>query len=166
MSLSSLDKALQPYGKKLCTQERLRRLLGVKEVDSPTYEKYITGPIERFERQKNIFNILHWADNPFGKEFRERFKKITGYDNRLEALKISFEELESPADRIGMSLNKAVWRLCRDHHPETLPVTSVDGRVEVQDRAWMTQLIKKVALFLGAEMVKITRYSGKEKEKG
>ena len=45
MSASLLEKALLPYEKKLQAQERLRKSLGVKEVERPTYERYITGPM-------------------------------------------------------------------------------------------------------------------------
>lgn len=152
MDLSQLEEALLPYEKKLRAQERLRRLLGVKEVEQPTYEKYITGPIERFDRRKDSFNLL-MPDNPFGEETRKRFKARTGYDSRAS---LPYCKLE-PEARIGQSLTSAAWRLCRDYHPETLPVTPPDGRLEVTDKAQMSRLVKKVALFFGAEAVRITR---------
>lgn len=65
MNLSQLEKAFLPYNKKLRTQDRLRRFLGVNEVDRPTYEQYIIGPVERFDRRKNAFATL-MPDNPFG----------------------------------------------------------------------------------------------------
>ena len=45
MDLRKLEEVLLPYEKKLRRQERLRRLLGVKEVDQQTYGKYILGPL-------------------------------------------------------------------------------------------------------------------------
>jgi reductive dehalogenase len=128
-------------------------MLGVREVDRPTYERYITGPIERFDRRKTAFMAIA-PDNPFGEEIRNRFKARTGYDSRAP---IPYSELDEPEDRIGQSLTAAAWRLCRDYYPDTLPVTPPEGRVEVADEAWMARLIKKVALFFGAEMVQITR---------
>ncbi|PKN30273.1 MAG: hypothetical protein CVU64_04085 [Deltaproteobacteria bacterium HGW-Deltaproteobacteria-21] len=41
MGPNELEKALMPFERKLRAQKRLRRLLGVREVDSPTYERYI-----------------------------------------------------------------------------------------------------------------------------
>ncbi|MCJ7496078.1 MAG: hypothetical protein MUP68_17880 [Deltaproteobacteria bacterium] len=70
MRTDNLKKALQPYEAKLQAQERFRKLIGVKEVDGPTYEKYIVGPIERFERKQN-----HQAKK-ISKIFRERLVKV------------------------------------------------------------------------------------------
>lgn len=152
MNLSQLEAAFLPYDKKLLAQERLRRFLGVKEVDRPTYEQYIIGPVERFDRRKNAFATL-MPDNPFGEEFRKRFKARTGYDSR-GPLPCSELELE---DRIGQSLSSAAGRLCREYSPNALPITPPEGRVEITDQAWMSRLIKKVALLFGAEMVRITK---------
>ena len=151
MDLSQLEKALLPYEEKLRAQERLRRRLGVREVDRPTYEKYIISPIERFDRRKNAFVAL-FPNNPFGEDIRQRFKASTGYDSREP---LPHSELE-PLDRIGQSMTLAAARLCREYHPEMLPITPAEGRVEVTDKAWMARLIKKVALLFGAEMVRIT----------
>ena len=151
MSLSQLEKALLPYEKKLRAQEKLRRYLGVREMDKPTYEQYIIGPVERFDRRKVTFQFLS-PDNPFGEKLRKRFKARTGYDSG-KPLPLSKLEHE---DRIGQSMSAAAMRLCREYHPKSLPVTPTEGRVEVADRAWMSRLIKKVALLFGADMVRIT----------
>ena len=153
MDLSQLEKVLLPYERKLRAQEERRRRLGVKEVERPTYERYITGTIERFDRRKSAFDIL-LPDNPFGEDIRERFKARTGYDFYAP---LPISELKKPEDRVSQSLNVALRRLCREYHPQTLPVTPVESRVEINDKARMTRLIKKVALFLGAEAVRITR---------
>lgn len=121
-------------------------------MERPTYEKDIIGPIERFDRRKTAFATL-MTDNPFGEEFRKQFKARTGSDSRAP---LPYTELE-PEDRIGQSLTSAARRLCWEYHPETLPLTPAEGRVEVTDKAWMTRLVKKAALFFGAEMVRITK---------
>ncbi|MDH4265172.1 MAG: reductive dehalogenase [Deltaproteobacteria bacterium] len=151
--MQKLEDALRPYEKKLQSQEKLRRLLGVNEVERPTYERYIIKPIERFDRRKNAFLTL-LANNPFGAEFRTRFRERTGVDHYSSPL--PYSEL-SPEDRIGQSLTAASWRLCREYEPKSLPITDSGGRVEITDRVEMTRLIKKVALFFGAELVRITR---------
>ena len=56
--MERLEKALLPYEKRLKAQERFRKFLGVKEVEQPTYQRYITGPIERFEKQRMAFLAL------------------------------------------------------------------------------------------------------------
>jgi len=153
MDCSMLEEALQPYEWMLQVQGRLRKRLGVKEVDRPTYERYIIGSIERFDRRKNAFMTLN-ADNPFGEEFRKRFKDRSGQDDWTTPL--PYSELE-PVDRIGLMLATAVRRPCFEYHPQPFPATVPEGRVEVTDPAWMSRLIKKVGLFLGAEMVRITK---------
>jgi ferredoxin len=153
MSLSMLGKALLPYELRLQAQERLRRLLGVREVEQPTYDKYIKGPIERFDRRKNAYMAL-MPDNPFGEEFRKTFKAYTGYDNW--SIPLPYSELETE-DRVGLSLAAAGRRLCFEYNPKPLKVTPLEGRVDVTDKGGMTRLIKKVSLFLGAEMVRIAK---------
>ena len=153
MDLKRLEEAFFLFEKKLRAQGRRRRLMGVKEVDRPTYEKHITGPVERFDRRKNAFMAMI-PDNPFGEEFRERFKARTGIDHYSKPL--PYGELE-PSDRIGQSLTSAAWRLCREYHPQTLSVTSAEARVDVTDKVWMSRFIKKVARWFGAEMVRIAR---------
>ncbi|MFH1091049.1 MAG: reductive dehalogenase [Pseudomonadota bacterium] len=150
---SLLEQVLEPFEKKPRAQERLRRRLGVREVERPTYERYITGPIERFHSQKNAFAAMK-PDNPFGQEFREKYLNRTGLDQYFQPLPES--DLE-PQDRLGQALTKAAMRLCMEYHPQPLPLTPPEGRIEVEDKAHMSRLIKKVALWCGAEIVRITR---------
>ena len=151
MKLSQLETALLPYEKKLRANEKLRHFIGVKEVDRPTYERYIIGPIERFDSRKILPNILN-SNEPIGEEFRRHFKERTGFDSVAH---LHYSELE-PDDRIGQSLEVAGWRVCLEYYPKTFPVTPAEGRLDVTDRAWMSRLIKKAALWYGAEMVRIT----------
>ncbi|MFH1652104.1 MAG: reductive dehalogenase domain-containing protein [Chloroflexota bacterium] len=146
------EEALLPYEHILRQQESRRRRMGVRQVEKPTYERYIIGPIERFDARKTAFGLTT-PGNPFGKEIHQRFQARTGYETRAP---LPYEEL-APEDRIGQSLTQAAWRLCRDHHPPTLPVTPENARFEVTDPAWMSRLIKKVALFFGAELVGISK---------
>jgi reductive dehalogenase len=156
VNLSMLEKALSPYERKLRAQENLRKRLGVKEVDRATYEKFIIGPVQRFDRRKNAF-MTPLPDNPFGEEVRRRFKARTGLDTYDDPLPfLPYGELD-PEDRIGQSLAEAAKQPCTKYYPSTLPVTPPEGRVEVKDKAWMARLIKKITLLFGAEMVRITK---------
>ena len=47
MDREQLDRILMPYEKILRAQETFRKRLGVREVEQPTYERYITGPGRR-----------------------------------------------------------------------------------------------------------------------
>jgi hypothetical protein len=84
-SMHRLEKALLPYEKKLQRQERFRRILGVKEVEGPTYQRYITGSVERFDKNRMAFLCMR-PDNPFGEDLRRKFKERTGYDHYLSPL--------------------------------------------------------------------------------
>ncbi|MBW1913108.1 MAG: 4Fe-4S dicluster domain-containing protein [Deltaproteobacteria bacterium] len=153
MDYRILEKALLPYEKALRAQEKFRKRLGVREVERPTYERYITGHIKRFHSQKNAFAVM-MPGNPFGEEFKEEYKRRTGIDHFSKPL--TPEELE-PGDRIGQALAAASWRICTEYYPEPLNVTPSEGRFEVTDRRWMSRLIKKVGMLLGADMVRIAR---------
>ena len=153
MDLSKLEKALLPFERKLSAQERRRRVLGVKEVDVPTYERYIQGPVKRFDSKKNAFAAM-LPENPYGKEFREIYEKRTGVDSFSKPL--PYKDLD-PEDRVYQALASASWRLCTEYYPEGLRVTPAEGRFEVENRARMSRLVKKVGVWLGAEMVRITR---------
>jgi reductive dehalogenase len=153
MDLGMLEKALEPYEKKLKAQERLRKSLGVKSVDRPTYERYITGPIERHHSQYNAFAALK-PDNEFGEEWRKIYKNRTGVNNFAQPLPAS--ELD-PGERLGQALCTVTGRICTGYHPEPLEITAPDGRYDVTDKKAMSRLVKKVGMWLGADMVRITR---------
>ena len=152
MSLSLLEEALLPYERKLQSQERLRRRLGVREVDRPTYERYITGPVERFDRRKNGFMTMV-EGNPFGEDFRDKLRKRIGDDFLAPP---RYAELSVEA-RMEFSLAQAASKVNDDYRPELPPVTPAETRVPVSDPTWMTRFIKKAGLLFGAEMVRIAR---------
>ncbi len=154
MNLKLFDQALLPYEAKLLAFEKRRTRIGVREVERPTYEKYIIGPVERFDHRRNAF-MATIPGNPFGEEMRQRLK-ARGIEAGIPLPPPLYGELE-PEDRMGYSLNTAARRLCREYHPQPLPLTPPEGRVEVIDRKQMSRAIKKAALFFGAEMVRITR---------
>jgi reductive dehalogenase len=150
-NMEKLEKALQPYEKELRRQERFRRSLGVREVDQPTYLRYITGPVERFEKTRMAFLCMR-PDNLYGEELRRKFKERTGYDHYLNPL--PYEELDYE-DRIGRAMADAAYRGCAEYNPTPFPVTEPEGRLEVKNAAWMSRLIKKVGLMFGADIVRI-----------
>ena len=150
--MDRLEKALLPYEKQLQRQEKFRRLLGVKEVEQPTYQRYVTGPIERFEKTRMAFLCMR-ADNPYGEELRRKFKAHTGHDHYLTPL--AYGELDYE-DRIARSMADASYRACSGYEPEPFPVTPPEGRLEIEDKAWMSTLIKKAGLMFGADIVRIT----------
>ncbi len=150
--MQRLEKALFPYEKKLQRQERFRRFLGVKEVERPTYQRYLTGSVERFDRNRMAFLCMR-PENPFGEDLRRKFKERTGYDHYLSPL--PYEELDYE-DRIGRAIADASYRGCAEYEPKPFPVTPPGGRLEIEDRAWVSRLINKTGLMFGADLVRIT----------
>jgi reductive dehalogenase len=148
-----LEKALLPYEIQLQKQEAFRKRLGVKEVDQPTYHRYITGDIARFEKQRMAFLCMR-PDNTYGEELRKKFKARTGRDHYLPHP--AYEELDTE-DRFGRALADAGYRACCEYDPVPFPVTPEPGRVEINDKVWMSRLIKKVSLLFGADMIRITK---------
>ena len=118
MDLSQLEKGLLVYEKRLKRQELRRKMLGVKDVHQPTYERYITGPVKRYSRGKNAFALLS-PKNPLGEEFRATYLKRTGATSSSRSLPMSKLGVE---DRINQSLGQAAWRLCKEYHPEPVPI--------------------------------------------
>ncbi len=151
--MQRLEKALLPYEEKLQRQEAFRKGLGVKEVNQPTYQRYITGPIERFEKERMAFLCMR-PDNPHGEALRKKFKARTGHDHYLTPL--AYEELDME-DRFGRALADAGYRACCEYDPVPFPVTPEPGRVDINDKARMSRIVKKVGLLFGADMVRITK---------
>jgi reductive dehalogenase len=151
--MQRLEKALLPYEIQLHKQEAFITRLGVKEVDQPTYHRYITGDIARFEKQRMAFLCMR-PDNTYGEELRRKFKAHTGRDHYLP--QPAYEELDTE-DRFGRALADAGYRACCEYDPVPFPVTPEQGRVEINDNVWMSRLIKKVSLLFGADMVRITK---------
>ena len=104
--LTRLESALQPYEKKLAKQETFRRRLGVVKVEEPTYQRYVTGTIQRFEKERMAFLCMR-PENPHGDALRKKFKKHTGYDHYLSPLPYAELEIE---DRFGRALADAGYR--------------------------------------------------------
>jgi hypothetical protein len=92
-------------------------------------------------------------ENPYGEDLRRKFKERTGYDHYLSPL--PYEELDYE-DRIARAMADASYRGCAEYDPKPFPVTPSEGRFEVEDRAWMSRLVKKVGLMFGADLVRIT----------
>jgi reductive dehalogenase len=149
-----IEKALLIFEKKLKAQEKFRQKLGVREIDRPTYDRYIAGNIERFDRRKNSMMLL-LPGNPHDEklELHGRIKKRTGTD--FYSI-LPYSDMD-PIDRIGQSLTQAAWRIAREYHPDPFLVTPDEYKVPIDDRARMSRLIKKIAMFFGAEMVRIAK---------
>ena len=92
-------------------------------------------------------------DNPHGAELRKKFKARTGHDHYISPL--PYQELDYE-DRIGRAMADDGYRICSEFDPRPFPVTPPAGRFEIEDRVWISRLIKKVGLMFGADVVRIT----------
>lgn len=146
-SLRVVDVGLEPFEKRLRAMEANRRRLGVREVERPTYEMYITGPIARFDRRKMAF-LRRDPDNPYTEGFAEAYASKADRERTMAEL--------GAGDRIARSFQEALWKICFTYQPDLRQVSSQEAQVPVDDLRWMTRLIKKLALFFGAEIVGIT----------
>ena len=147
-SLRILDAGLEPYEKKLRAMGDRRRRLGVKKVERPTYERYITGPIERFDRRRMAF-LRRDPENPWSEGYAEAYASRADRERSMAELEVG--------DRIARSLQEALWKICFTYNPDLRQIPPKEAQVPVDDLPWMTRLVKKVALFFGAEIVGITR---------
>lgn len=143
------DRVLQPFEKTLREQEAYRRIIGVKLVEKPTYERYIAGPLERYDRRRNAPQRIVLPDNPYTGDFMDRYKAHADRERDISELEVE--------NRFSRSLSDSAWQLCRAYEPNLLSISSQEGRFPVHNRAHMSRLIKKVTLFFGGQIVGITK---------
>ena len=154
MDLRKFDQAFLPFEAKLRAQEELRRRIGVREVDRPTYEKYIIGRIERFDHRRNGF-MASIPGNPFGEEMRQRLK-ARGIEGGISLLLPPLPRTGAGGPHWLLSERRRAEALPGISSPTSAPRLPGRGGAEVSDRRQMSRLIRGW-LFFGAEMVRITR---------
>ena len=171
--LESLGKSLDVYEDVLEQQERYRKSIGVRKVDEPYYEKLIVEPIKRFPRANCGFDRVGWD-----REFQGRMatqdkdwfdavsKSVYSFPSLARLSLASPPPITGPGDfadddLIAAAIGDASWKVHTDMGGFVLmsdfwtgPVNPVKVSIE-PDR--MSRLIKKVAMFFGADIVGICR---------
>ncbi len=100
---SVYDRELQPFEKILRTQEAYRRAIGVKLVEKPTYERYIAGPLERYDRRRNAPQRIVLPDNPYTGDFMDgQEAERYGLLNKL----VPHDQLEEATQELAAKIAK------------------------------------------------------------
>jgi len=135
------------------------RLPQVRRVEKPTYEQFIVGPVERFDERNTAFSRAMW-DIDYQAQIQAAMAK---------APKGDWEDFEGQALLAGaIYVDDAVGSLHPNYYGYSGHMQDTPGlygwedpvnpiQFPVEDPAWMTQRIKQVAHFYGADLVGITQ---------
>ncbi len=135
-----------------------RKVPGARRVSRPTYDQFLVGPVERFDQKNIVFMRILWDE-----EYQEQLQKVTPRQRRESVS----EMLEGRALLAGSIY---VDRTAGSLHPNYIGyfghVQGVGGlydwddpvnpeKYPVTDPAEMSERIKGVARFYGADLVGI-----------
>jgi ferredoxin len=140
-------------------EEHAWRLPEIQRVDEATYSKYLVGEVERFDEKNTVFSRTMW-DQAYITQVMEAMAR---------APKDDWEDFEGRAlvagaiyvdDSVGMLHPNYYGYFGHQKDPPGLynwddPVNSV--KFPVPDPSWMTERIKEVAHFYGADLVGVTK---------
>lgn len=159
-SMLTLDSKLRPFDRTLNLQRSLRRFIGVKELDTPTY--IVESGYTRFNQKYNL-----------------TIGRPSWDEALIENLNIQEENMKNLAARcvagytvVDYALADAAYTMARNfgtdiNYPNSgflswTPLRTPTyrclraERFEVNDETKMSRLIKKVAMWFGASIVRIT----------
>lgn len=164
--LSIVETSLEPYERKLAEQEAYLARLGVRRVEKPTYERFIEGPIPRFDVLNQTFNRVGMGGLPpvtWDNEFIARWTTtLVREPNKwdLESYAIT-DGANYPRSYLGLVPGVASYG---PYLPPTIPKNS--EQLPVPDLARMSRRIKEVAMLYGADLVGIAPYDERWVYKG
>ncbi len=130
-----------------------RKMPVVKKVDKPTYERFLVGPVGRFDQKNIIFSRTVWDE-----EYKRRLASA-----RPRPLGNEWQEFEGQALVSGSGFVVSEDKTGASGHLRGVPgLYAWDGRVNekkmpVDDLCQMTDRVKQVAKFLGADLVGICK---------
>jgi len=157
-ALNIVDTSFEPYERKLAEQEEYRARLGVKQVDRPTYERFIEGPIPRFDERNTAFNRRGW-DKGFIERYMSTFiREENEWDLESYAIKAG---ADYPRSYLGPVPGVPAFG---PYAPPLIPKNK--EKMPVPDPARMSKRIKKIAMFYGADLVGIAPYDERWVNKG
>ena len=140
------------------SQKSFRSKLGVKEIDSPTYE--VDKDYKRYNHKNNMVMRSFWdmsikkAENSKPQNIRNLvLKNVAGFTLIEKALMESSKTIQS-FGTYGNQSNSGFlsWSPLKEPTFSSLKV----GRLDQIDNTKMSRLIKKVALWFGASLARIT----------
>jgi len=143
---TTTQTVMPPKPPKLLTTE-------VRMVDKPVYERYIVGPVERFDQKSIIFSRVVWDEEYIKRRAAAPLRLV--YDEMAELEGQAFQascwyvhRKAGPSGNVGPGGLKY-----KDLYDWNIPVSKV--KLPVPDPAKMSERIKYVAKFLGADLVGI-----------
>jgi ferredoxin len=163
-------------GKKLPSVEALKahavemhskRLPDIDTVETPTYRPFITGPVPRFDERNTAFSRSMW-DKAYGAQIEQATEKFRARVQRY-SLEEKISMMEGQALVAGaIYVDDTAGALHENYGGYMGHMDGVGGlygwddpinpdRMPVDDPEEMTQRIKAVAKFFGANLVGITR---------
>jgi len=125
----------------------------IRMVDKPVYEGYVVGPVERFDQKNIIFSRAVWDEEYIKRRAAAPLRPV--YDEMAELEGSAFDASGWYVHRkAGASGNVGPGGLkYKDLYDWNIPVSKV--KLLVTDPAEMSERIKYVAKFLGADLVGI-----------
>lgn len=139
--------------------EHARKIPGVRRISRPTYSQFLVGPVERFDEKNTVFSRTMWDE-----EYKALLRKVTPQKASDE-----FKALEGAALKAGaIYVDDTAGTLHPKYGGYFGHVRGVGGlynwedpvsprKLPVSDPAQMSERIKKVARFYGANLVGICK---------
>jgi ferredoxin len=140
-------------------EQHVRKVPGARKVNKPTYAQFLVGKVERFDQRNTVFSRVMWD-----KEYQQELAKVVPRASRQPPL----EAIEQRAMRQGaIYVDDAVGSLHANYAGFSGHVRGVGGLYDwddpvspeqypVSDPAAMSERVKQVARFYGADLVGIT----------
>ena len=138
--------------------EHARKIPGVRRVSRPTYSQFLVGPVERFDQKNDVFSRTVWDE-----EYQERLRNVVPRKRRESASEV----LEGKALKAGsIYVDNTAGSLHPKYGGYFGHLRGVGGlydwddpvnpeRFPASDPAEMSERIKQVARFYGADLVGI-----------
>lgn len=135
--------------------EHARKIPGVRRVSTPTYSQFLVGPVERFDQKNDVFCRTMWDE-----EYKALLRKVTPKKAGDE-----FKALEGAALKAGaIYVDDTAGSLHPKYGGYMGHIVDFGGlydwndpvnpaKVPVSDPAQMSERIKNVARFYGADLV-------------
>jgi reductive dehalogenase len=158
--LGIVEASLEPYERKLAEQEAYRARLGVRRVERPTYERFIEGPIPRFDGRNTAFIRLSWDKEYITRHTATFIREPNKWDLESYALIAGVDYPRSFL--VDLTLPPLLtWQpgttsVGGPYQPPRIPKNT--EQMPVPDPARMSKRIKQVAMFYGADLVGIAPY--------
>ncbi|MHB8135489.1 MAG: reductive dehalogenase [Anaerolineaceae bacterium] len=140
-------------------EQHTKRMPEVKQIEKPIYSQFIVGPVPRFDERNTIFNRTIWDPNyqKMVGEAAGRMKKNPWINQETRAWTAGAIYVDNKAGNLNEGYTGYDGRVrgAGGLYDWDEPVNQT--KFEVDDPQWMTDRVKEVAKFFGADLVGITK---------